>query len=204
MKPVVGRQRRARELLAHGLRLRRREAKRLEIREAPVSLAEIRRPFDALEIGVDALGVVAGGLERVPQAHPHLGLVRIVREHASVLLDGRRVLADAPEDRGLEIAIAGIARLVGEQPLHLRERGFRLVLPVQHHGVVVARGRESRREFEATRQQVFRVGDSARCAPRLRPACGSRRRPWDGASGVRAARLPLRECGFPPAPAPRP
>ena len=62
MKPVVGRQCSACELLAHRLGLGRREAKRLEVREAPVSLAELRRPFDGLQIGIDAFGVIAGGL----------------------------------------------------------------------------------------------------------------------------------------------
>src|SRR5687768_1434126 len=112
MESIIGRELAASELLPHGLRLRGREAKGLEIRETPIRLAEIRRALNALEIGVDALGIVAGGLQRMSEAHPDFRLVGVFLEHASIVLDGCAVFADAAENGGLEIAIAGVAGLL--------------------------------------------------------------------------------------------
>ena len=102
-----------------------------------------------------------GRLQRVPETHPDARLLRVVREHRPVLRDGFLELADAAEDRRLEIAQPGIRRIVGEQRLRFAQRGFGLVRPMQHHRVVLPRHREARRELETARQQRFRIGDAA-------------------------------------------
>ena len=67
------------------------------------------------------------------------------------------VLADAGEDHGREVAVAGIARVDGEQALDFGEGGRGLVAPVQQDGELVARGHEARRELEGALEQVLRV-----------------------------------------------
>ena len=61
------------------------------------------------------------------------------------------------EHRGVQVAIAGVTRLPGEQPLDLRQRQIRLALAVEHHGIVVARFIEARRELEAAFEQLLRI-----------------------------------------------
>ena len=70
-------------------------------------------------------------------------------------------LTDATEYCRLETAQARVRRFVVEQRLYLAKRGLGLVCPVQHHRVVLPRDRETRCEFEAAREQGFRIGDAA-------------------------------------------
>src|SRR5262249_14786158 len=115
------------------------------------------RELDRLAVGVDAFLLPAGGLQRVAVAHPHLGLTRIVGKHVAVHFDRSLLLADAAQDRSLQVPVTGIARLDLERAIDLRERLADFVLAMQNDGVVVARSGEAWSELEAARQQILRV-----------------------------------------------
>jgi hypothetical protein len=144
---------RARQLRAHRFDVSRREAEGLEVREAPVDFAQLRRELDALAIRADRFVLPAGGLERVAIAHPDLGVVRILRQHARVQLDGLRVLTDARQDRRLQIAIARVAWIGPEQQIDFFQRLGRLALAVQDEGIVVSCGPKARCELQAAFEQ---------------------------------------------------
>ena len=82
----------------------------------------MRRELDAPAVGADAVVLPPGGLQRVAVAHPDLRLARVLREDARVDLDRALVFAEPTRDRGLEVAIAGIARLLAEQAVDLGQR----------------------------------------------------------------------------------
>src|SRR4030095_4399396 len=96
------------QLRAHRVEIRRRKQKRLEIGETPVRLTEPGVDFDTLAVGLDALVLMAGGLERMAVTHPCLGVTRIFRQDLGIDLNGSGVLADRAQDRCLEVTIAWI------------------------------------------------------------------------------------------------
>ena len=93
----------------------------------------------------------------MPVAHPDLRLLRKLLQHALVDLRRPRVVADVGEHRGLEVAIARIARLAGEKLLDVRQRRGRLALAVEHGRQVVAGGIEARGELEAALEECLRI-----------------------------------------------
>ena len=168
MEAVVRRKLRALERAAHRGHFGGREAKRLEISETPVALAELRCELDAAAVGGNSVALAPGSLERVAVAHPDTRLGRVLGQDALVQLDGLCVFPDRIEDRRLEVTKAGVARLAAEDPLDLGQRLDLLVLAVQHERVVVARGREAGRELEAASQQLLGVRVAAQAARHLR------------------------------------
>ena len=147
----------ARERRAHVRDLGFVEAERLEIREAPVRLAEVRIERDAAAIRIDRAVGVAGRLERVAIAQPDVRLRRLLTEQRRVDRDRRLVVAGAAEHRGLEVPVRRIRRNIAQQRVELCDRLDRLVEPVQCDGVVVARLAESRRELQTAQQQPLGV-----------------------------------------------
>ena len=118
-----------RKLRAHRRDVIAAETISLEVGEAPPHFPETRRQFYAAPVGVDALGILARGFQRVPQAHPDARLLRIIREHGFVLRNRFLELADAPEYRRLEIAQARVGGIFGEQTSALRARRARACSP---------------------------------------------------------------------------
>ena len=123
VQPRVAVEVRALEQRAQRRELRLAKTERLEVRQAPVRLPERRLHGDGAPVRLDGLGGAAGGAQRVPEAHPDLRLLRMLLEHALVDLDRLRVVAEIGEDRGLQEAVGGVARLAREQRLDLAERG---------------------------------------------------------------------------------
>ena len=146
-----------RHLRLHRGKIRCIEAEGLEIGEAPVGLTEGRIVDDALPVGVDAVVLAAFRLQHVAVAQPELGMRRILIEQLRVDPARALVLADPAQDDGAQIAVARAARIRRQQALDFRERPLGVVEPVQQHGVVVPRGRETRRELETTLEQLLRV-----------------------------------------------
>lgn len=147
----------ARELVFHRRELGGREAESLEVGEAPVRLAQPRFEGNRATIRGDALFLLPGALERVTVAQPDARLMGVLCQYAGKEFDRPAKITSAGEDGCLEIAIAGIARLVREQSVYLCECGAGLALAQQDDGVVVARGSEARREFEATLEEQLRI-----------------------------------------------
>ena len=98
----------------HCLDVIRGEAKRFEIRQAPVRLAERRLHGDRATVGGHALVLPALGPQRMAKAHPDLGLVREATEDTLICFDGSPIIPCIGEDCGFEIQVAGILRLLGE------------------------------------------------------------------------------------------
>src|ERR1700730_18446791 len=155
--PVFGLQIAALQLRLHLSQLLRAEAEGLEVGEAPPRFPETGVQLECAPVGADPLARPAGGLERMPVAQPQLRLARVLLEHAGVDVDGARIFPDTREDRGLETAVVGVARLGGEQLLDVWEGSGMLALAVQRHGVVVTSTGEAGRELEAARQQTLGV-----------------------------------------------
>jgi len=145
------------DLCTHLLNVLVREGKGLQVGQAPVHLAEAWREADASAVGRDALRLAPGGLERMAQAHPRLGLVRVFRQHGCVELDGLIEFTDPDEGGRLEIAITRVARVNGQHAVDFGKRCRGLALAMQHDRVVVPRRGEAGREFEAAREQGLRV-----------------------------------------------
>ena len=93
---------------------------------------------EALAVGGDGAFGMAGGLERVALAEPDAAVVGILGQDAFVEVDRGQVVADATQHHGLEVAGAGIARLVGQQAFDLREGLFLArpgIFPVSNEGL---------------------------------------------------------------------
>src|SRR6202011_770579 len=128
MEPLVWIQFRRIQRGAHRADILRRESKGLQVRKAPVRLSQFRYELDALAIGSDALFVVPGGLQCVPEAHPDLRLIRILVQHFPVELQRGLVFADRSEDCRLEVTVADGRRLARKTAGDGGDRLRRLVL----------------------------------------------------------------------------
>lgn len=155
----------ARELDAHGFLFVRAEAKGLQVREAPVGLSRGRR--DALSIGCRAVRLAAGGRQSVAVAQPDPGVLGMDGENLLVQLDRLLVLADR-ENHGSGILVRCIARIGLLQPIDLRKRRRRLVLSLQHDGVLVARRCEARRQFQARLEECLGIRVASQACRDLR------------------------------------
>ena len=112
-------------------------------------------------IGVDAVGLLADGLEDVAVAHPQLWLVRPDVEQLPVEAERLFVAADAAEGGRLEAGVAEVGRAFLLDPLELGDRLGGPVLPVEHRGEVGPRGGEARRQLERAAQQVLEIAEPA-------------------------------------------
>src|SRR5262245_20482782 len=99
------------ELSAHGLDLVGPEAEDLEIREAPVGLAQMGREGDALAIRGDALVVVACRLQGVARDHPDLRMIRVLAQQLALDPDRPLVFARAYEHGGVNVVEARLGRI---------------------------------------------------------------------------------------------
>jgi hypothetical protein len=133
-----------------------REAKRLRF-ATPVSLAQTRLELDRLAIGRNRIILPSRRLECVAVAEPDLGLQRVLAQQLLVEADGFVVFADTRQYGGLQVAETRAARIGREQLVDLCQGLDRLVVPVQYHGIVVPRGLEARRQFQAACQQALGV-----------------------------------------------
>jgi hypothetical protein len=107
------------DLLTHNRDLRFREPVGLEIREAPVSVAEtgaMPRSFFVLMLG---LGANALCLQCVPEVHMQVGVVRMLAQQFAVQVDGlgRGSLAD--HDAGKRATMGDVIRLCPHQNCQL-------------------------------------------------------------------------------------
>ncbi len=91
---LVGESRRL-ELALHRLDIRVVEAERLQVREAPPGLAEIRAEFNRAAIGVDCLGLAADRLQRVSKTEACRRRLCVELERAAKRLDGFGVMTRA-------------------------------------------------------------------------------------------------------------
>ena len=189
MEAILVAQGPARELRAHGFDLL--GVKRTVFRFARLQYAS---PSSATArcscVGRDAVGFAAVGFQRMPVAHPDLRLPRMRGEHLGVDLDRLIELADARQDRGLQIVVAGIARARAASSVSISRRASHgLVLPMQDDRIVVAGGREARRELQAARQQVLGILVAAQPRRDFREHADGGDVGRIAASGARAARL---------------
>ena len=157
MQPILARQIRPLQGGAHGELVGLGEAECLQVGETPISFAQRRLHRYRTPVGADAVFLAPRGLQRVSVTHPDLRLARVLAQHALVDLDRTRVFAHVRQDRRLEVQVAGIARLLGEQPLRLGKRQPRLRLAIEHDGIVVARGIETWGELETSLEQLLGV-----------------------------------------------
>jgi hypothetical protein len=141
----------------HGRHVGLGEADGLQVGQAPPGLTELRRQRDRAAVGLDRVGLAADGLQSMAVAHPDLGLLRLVLQHPLVEADRLFVLADPAERGGLQVAVAGVARILGQQAVTLGDRGLRLVPPVKHRRIVVPRRGEARGQLHAAGQQLLGV-----------------------------------------------
>ena len=130
------------------------ETEGLEVGQAPPGIAEARVEFEAAAIGGDRAFAQARGLQRVPLAEPDMGLVGMFGEEVFVQFDRFPEVAGTAQHHRPEVAIAGIAGVLGQQPFDLGQRLLRAIAAVQDHGVVLARRMEARRQLQATLEQV--------------------------------------------------
>ena len=158
MQPILIVQIGARQRAAHGRHVFVRKAKGLEIRQAPIGLAQGRLLRDRAAVGTHRVGVAARRLQRVAVAHPDFRLLRKLFEHGFVDDDCLRVVAEVGEDGGPQAAVARVARILGQEALDLRQGFRRLPQAVQHHGIVDSSGIEVRRQLQAGFEQVLRIG----------------------------------------------
>ena len=156
------------QLRAHRSDVRLREPEGLQVREAPIGLAEMRRQLDTLAIGAETLVLATGRLQRMAVAHPDLGVARILGEHVCIQPDRLLVFADTDEDGSLQVSIAGIARLGFERAVDLRQRRRCFVLTMQHERVVVTRSCEAGRELQAALQHALGIGIASEPSSDLR------------------------------------
>ncbi len=156
------------QLRAHRSDVRLREPEGLQVREAPISLAQMRRQLDTLAIGAETLVLATGRLQRMAVAHPDLGVARILGEHVCIQPDRLLVFADADEDGSLQVSIAGIARLGFERAVDLCQRRRCFVLTMQHERVVVTRRCEAGRELQAALQHALGIGIASEPSSDLR------------------------------------
>src|SRR5260370_25807632 len=114
------------------------EAEGLEIGKTPVSLAQCGLYLNRTAVSCDTIILAAGRLERMAVAHPDLGLLREFLEKNLVDRDRFGTAAEIRKNCGLEGSVPGIARLFGQQALHVRQglSGFRL--PIEYSRVFVA------------------------------------------------------------------
>ena len=86
---------RARDRLPHRLQLFVAETERLQIREAPVRLAELRIDPCAHRVRMNRAIVMTGGLQRMAATEPDRSLIRIFAQQRFVDFDGGLVVADS-------------------------------------------------------------------------------------------------------------
>src|SRR5262245_4028584 len=107
------------------------EAESLEIGQTPVRLTGRGIVKEALPVSVDALLLAALRLQQVAVAQPDLGVSRVLIEQLHVDTAGALILANAAQDNGAKVAVAGAARIRRQEALDFRERPLRVVEPVQ-------------------------------------------------------------------------
>ena len=146
-----------RQLRAHRRDLVVAEAEGLEVGQAPVRFAETGIQRNAAAIRGDGLRLASGGFQRMAVAHPHPRVVGVFAQQRVVERDAGGVFAQPTENRGLQGTAAGIAGVVRQQDVELRQRRFRLLIAMQHQRVMLARLTEPRRQFEAALQQMQRL-----------------------------------------------
>ena len=140
-------------LSAHRVDLGGAEAIGLEVRQAPVGVAEVGPGGRRRAIGLDRLGQAPHGLKRVAQPKGHVPGRRGVRPHAAIDRDGALVLADADGRGRRQGAVVRVIGVEVEQGVDLFACGG-VLLPLQQGlGVFVAGGPVVRRQGEHRRQQ---------------------------------------------------
>src|ERR1019366_6028443 len=125
-----------------------RKAKRLEVREAPIAFAQRRLHVNRTTVCRHGVLEPGSGLQGVAITHPNLRLPWMSREYRFINDDRVGVVAEVGQNRRLQVQVIRIARLLGEQALHLRQRRLRLRLAIEDDGIIVARGIETRSEME--------------------------------------------------------
>ena len=87
-------------------------------------------------------------------AQPDFGVAGVFEQQAVIDGAGALDLADMAQEHRMQVAVAGVHGVGGEQPLDLGEGLGRLVVAMQQHRARVAGRLEPGREFEATVEQV--------------------------------------------------
>ena len=113
----------------------------LEIREAPVRVAEVRPDLDRFPVLVDRLGAAAERLQRVGDRQMQVGRQRRfrvrVREHVGEAADAAFMIAEPDGRRGVQGAVVDVLRVEFQQPIELGD-GLGVLVAVQQHAGVVA------------------------------------------------------------------
>ena len=134
-----------------------RKNERLQIGKTPPGFPEGRQKRDASFIGGDAILAPAECLQRVAVTHPRLRLSGVLFEQLLIVFDRFRVFANLAKRRRSQCTKSRIVRLLCEKVVRFGYRLDCFVLAVEHGRVVLARHAEIRGEFEAAREQAFRI-----------------------------------------------
>ena len=145
------------QLGAHRHDVGRVEAHGLEIGQAPPRTAEARLQFDRTPVRGDRIRGPACGLQRMAVADPDRGLVRYPLEHVLVGGDGIVEIAELAQHHRLHVLQDLVAGLFLQQCLQFFQRFGVAVVAVEHHGIVLARGIETRCAFQRALQQQRRL-----------------------------------------------
>jgi len=127
---ILHRQIRSPQLQLHGFHVFVRELSSLEICQTPIGLAKARQQFDAFVVGSDAVILATACFERVTVTEPDFWLRRVLGEYSGINLNRVLQFSDACQDRGLQVLVCRIARILLQQLGHFAQRGGGLILPV--------------------------------------------------------------------------
>ena len=142
----------------------------LRFAEAPIGFTEGRREREGPAIGVYGLGLPPYRAQGVAIAMPEPRVLAIERKRGVKILDRLSFPAKLHVDRRPQRPKNGDAGTCDEHRLDRGERRLRLIEPMQHDRLVIARRQIPWRQLYRGRQKLARHSQVARVACRYRPA----------------------------------
>ena len=91
------------------------------------------------------------------KAHPDPRLIRGLLQHPFVKADCFVKFTDPAQRGGLQVGVAGVVRLLGQDLPQLLDRFGWAVLAVEHQGQIGPRGGEPGRQLQRAAQQAFGI-----------------------------------------------
>ena len=134
-----------------------REAIGLEVREAPVGVAEARPRPRGCPIGLDRLRLPADSLQGMCDRKVQLRVLGCLRHEVAIGPQGFLVLAESDASRGVKRAESPTGRIDRQKPAGLLQRRGVLVPLGEHLGVVVTGDVIVRRERQHALEQKLGV-----------------------------------------------
>ena len=108
------------------------EAIGLEIGEAPPRFPQRRHQFDRAAIGGHPFVKPPHGFQHVAIAHPYPRLARRTFQNIGIDSQGILEIAEPAQRCSLKVCVPGVVRFIGDDPVKLGNRLFRVALAVQH------------------------------------------------------------------------